>query len=261
MAHSQYKCQVQGQESFIDNMFVIFSQSYLINAVSKRATALGKNNTDNKLALMELGCYNGRVHHFLVQQMTVTQYTGVDVRKDYLDNSVVARRKDATLLCEDVTQGLSVPKNSQDMIISSEVLEHINAEKLPGVMQTLYDTLKPGGRVVLGFPMNTRATEFHNLEGEKGLGHVNFIVHENFIELCQELGFTYVKHDSSFSIRSSYRIPSSAKKDPVYLKLKATLGSPVARAIYLTLTEDDTGGCFYTFEKPVTDAVPPLEIE
>ena len=261
MAHSQYKCQVQGQESFIDNMFVIFSQSYLINAVSKRVAALGKNNTDNKLALMELGCYNGRVHHFLVQQMTVTQYTGVDVRKDYLDNSVVARRKDATLLCEDVTQGLSVPKNSQDMIISSEVLEHINAEKLPGVMQTLYDTLKPGGRVVLGFPMNTRATEFHNLEGEKGLGHVNFIVHENFIELCQELGFTYVKHDSSFSIRSSYRIPSSAKKDPVYLKLKATLGSPVARAIYLTLTEDDTGGCFYTFEKPDVDVVPPLELE
>ena len=89
MAHSQYKCQVQGQESFIDNMFVIFSQSYLISAVTKRVAALGKNNTDNKLNLMELGCYNGRVHHFLIQQMTVTQYTGVDVRKDYLDNSVV----------------------------------------------------------------------------------------------------------------------------------------------------------------------------
>lgn len=253
MAHSQYKCQVQGQESFIDNMFVIFSQSYLINSVTKRVAELKKNNTDNKLALMELGCYNGRVHHFLVQQMTVTQYTGVDVRKDYLDNSVVSRRKDATLLCEDVTQGLSVPKGSQDMIISSEVLEHINADKLPGVMQTLFETLKPGGRVVLGFPMNTRSTEFHNLEGEKNLGHVNFIVHEDFIDLCQSIGFKYIKHDSSFSIRSSYRIPSSAKKDPVYQKLKETLGSPVARAIYLTLTNDDTGGCFYTFERPEED--------
>jgi SAM-dependent methyltransferase len=250
MAHSQYKCQVQGQESFIDNMFVIFSQSYLINAVTKRVAALGKNNTDNKLNLMELGCYNGRVHHFLIQQMTVTQYTGVDVRKDYLDNSVVARRKDATLLCEDVTQGLSVPKGSQDMIISSEVLEHINADKLPGVIQTLYETLKPGGRMVLGFPMNTRATEFHNLEGEKNLGHVNFIVHEDFIDLCQQKGFKYVKHDSSYSIRSSYRLPSHVKKDPTYIKLKESLGSPVARAIFLTLTSDDTGGCFYTFEKP-----------
>jgi len=250
VAHSQYKCQVQGQESFIDNMFVIFSQSYLINAVTKRAAELGKNNTDNKLNLMELGCYNGRVHHFLIQQMTVTQYTGVDVRKDYLDSSVVARRKDAKLLCEDVTQGLSVPKGSQDMIISSEVLEHINADKLPGVIQTLFEALTPGGRMVLGFPMNTRATEFHSLEGEKNLGHVNFIVHEDFIDLCQQTGFKYVKHDSSYSIRSSYRLPNSVKKDPVYIKLKETLGSPVARAIFLTLTSDDTGGCFYTFEKP-----------
>lgn len=121
--------------------------------------------------------------------------------------------------------------------------------------------MKPGGRVVLGFPMNTRSTEFHNLEGEKNLGHVNFIVHEDFIDLCQSLGYKYVKHDSSFSIRSSYRIPSSARKDPVYIKLKETLGSPVARAIYLTLTNDDTGGCFYTFEKPKEDVIPPLEIE
>jgi len=242
-------------------MFVIFSQSYLINAVVKRVAELGKNNTDNKLALMELGCYNGRVHHFLIQQMTVTQYTGVDVRKDYLDNSVISRRKDAKLLCEDVTQGLSVPKGSQDMIISSEVLEHINADKLPGVMQTLFETLKPGGRVVLGFPMNTRATEFHSLEGEKNLGHVNFIVHEDFIDLCQEIGFKYVKHDSSYSIRSSYRLPAHVRKDPNYIKLKETLGSPVARAIFLTLTSDDTGGCFYTFEKPVEDAVDPLILE
>ena len=33
MSHSQYKCQVQGKESYIDNQFVIFSQSYLMNQV------------------------------------------------------------------------------------------------------------------------------------------------------------------------------------------------------------------------------------
>ena len=33
MTHSQYKCQVQGKESFIDNLFVVFSQSYLISQV------------------------------------------------------------------------------------------------------------------------------------------------------------------------------------------------------------------------------------
>ena len=28
-----YKCQIQGTESYIDNQFVIFSQSYLINSI------------------------------------------------------------------------------------------------------------------------------------------------------------------------------------------------------------------------------------
>ena len=35
MAHKQYKCQTQGKESYIDNQFVIFSQSYLITAIQK----------------------------------------------------------------------------------------------------------------------------------------------------------------------------------------------------------------------------------
>jgi SAM-dependent methyltransferase len=250
MSHTQYKCQVQGKESIIDNMFVIFSQSYLMNAVTKRVNELQCNNTNNKLALLELGCYNGRVHHFLIQQMIVTSYTGVDVRKDYLDHSIVASRKDATLLCEDVTQGLSVPDESQDMIISSEVLEHINADKLPGVIATLFSKIKPGGRMVIGFPMNTRQTEFHKLENETTLGHVNFIVHEDFIELCESLGFKYVNHDSSYTIRSSYRLPNTVRKDPAYIKLKDRLGSQVARAIFLTLSDDHTGGCLYTFDKP-----------
>jgi len=250
MSHTQYKCQVQGNESIIDNMFVIFSQSYLINAVQKRINELGFDNTGNKLRLLELGCYNGRVHHFLTQMMTITSYTGVDVRKDYIENSVVSRRKDASLLCEDVTVGLSIPDESQDMIISSEVLEHINADKLPGVIKTLYDKLAPGGRAILGFPMNTKETQFHKIENEVSLGHVNFIVHEDFIDLCESVGFKYVTHDSSYTIRSSYRLPLSVRKDPMYIKLKDRLGSQVARAIFLTLVDDHTGGCFYTLDKP-----------
>ena len=35
MSHSQYKCQLQDKESYIDNLFVIFSQSYLMNQVKE----------------------------------------------------------------------------------------------------------------------------------------------------------------------------------------------------------------------------------
>ena len=247
MSHSQYKCQVQGKESFIDNLFVVFSQSYLINQVQIYNKQKG-HTTKNRVKLLELGCYNGRVMHFMTQQMLFVDYIGVDVTQKYLAHSPVANRKDVTLLCEDVTKGLSVPDGSQDMIISSEVLEHINPEDLPGVMQTLYDKLKIGGRCCVAFPMNTKAKMFHNLEKEKGLGHVNFPVYQDFIALCQNIGFTLHHYDSGFTLKSSYRTPRYGK-DPLYDKLRDRLGSPVARAIWMSLDNNHTGGGYFTFDK------------
>ena len=246
MTHSQYKCQVQGKESFIDNLFVVFSQSYLINKVHEYHKEKGHDNK-NRVKLLELGCYNGRVMHFMTQQMLFVNYTGVDVTQKYLAHSPVQRRKDVTLLCEDVTKGLSVADGSQDMIISSEVLEHINPEDLPGVIQTLYDKLKLGGRICVAFPMNTKDKMYHNLEKEKGLGHVNFPVCEDFIELCENIGFTLNHYDSGFTLKSSYRVPNY--KDPLYKKIRDRLGSPVARAIWMTIDDGHTGGGYFTFDK------------
>ena len=246
MTHSQYKCQVQGKESFIDNLFVVFSQSYLINQVQEYHKENG-HTTKNRVNLLELGCYNGRVMHFMTQQMLFVNYTGVDVTQKYLAHSPVQKRKDVTLLCEDVTKGLSVPDGSQDMIISSEVLEHINPEDLPGVIQTLYNKVKKGGRICVAFPMNTKEKMYHDLAKEKGLGHVNFPVYDDFIELCENTGFTLHHYDSGFTLKSSYRVPNY--KDPLYKKLRNRLGSPVARAIWMTLDDNHTGGGYFTFDK------------
>jgi SAM-dependent methyltransferase len=246
MTHSQYKCQVQGKESFIDSLFVVFSQSYLINAVQQYCKLYG-HTSKNRPNVLELGCYTGRVMHFMTQQMLFVNYTGVDVRQKYLTFSPVKRRKDVTLLCEDVTQGLSVPDGSQDIIISSEVLEHLNAQDLPGVIKTLYAKLSFGGRLVISFPMNTRDKQFHKLEKEKNLGHVNFPVYEDFIILCENIGFTHIKYDSGFTLKSSYRIPSY--KDPLYKKIRDRVGSPVARAIWTIIDDNHTGGGYFTFDK------------
>ena len=246
MSHSQYKCQVQGKESYIDNLFVIFSQSYLMNQVKEYHKEKGHSNK-NRVKLLELGCYNGRVMQFMTQQMIFVNYTGIDVTQKYLAHSPVARRKDVTLLCEDVTQGLSVADGSQDMIISSEVLEHINPEELPGVIQTLYDKIKIGGRICVAFPINTRDKMYHDLSKEKGLGHVNFPVYEDFIKLCENTGFTFHHYDSGFSLKSSYRVPSY--KDPLYKKLRNRLGGPAARAVWMTIDDNHTGGGYFTFDK------------
>ena len=150
-----------------------------MNQVKEYHKEKGHSNK-NRVKLLELGCYNGRVMQYMVQQMIFVSYTGVDVTQKYLAQSPVQRRKDVTLLCEDVTKGLSVADGSQDMIISSEVLEHINPDDLPGVIQTLYNKIKTGGRICVAFPMNTREKMYHDLSKEKGRGHVNFPVYEDF---------------------------------------------------------------------------------
>ncbi len=250
MAHKQYKCQTQGKESYIDNQFVIFSQSYLIAAIQKFIK--GKTfpgNVKERPNVLELGCYNGRVMHFMTQLWTFVNYIGVDVRKDYLDTSLVAKRKDVTFLCEDVTKGLTVPDKSQDIIVSAEVLEHINASDLKGVMQTLYNKLRDGGRLVVCFPNNTKAKQFHFLEKEKNLGHVNFPVHEDFIKLAENIGFTHTHYDSGFSIKSKYTIPKHIKLTKEFQRIRNALGTNVARAYAMTVDPDHTGGGYYTFDK------------
>ena len=246
-----YKCQIQGKESFIDMQFVIFSQSYLINSIIDFNK--GKSFPSNKkgrINVLDLGCYNGRLMHFMTQLWTFVNYTGVDIRRDYLERSPVIKRSDVTLLCEDVTIGLSVPDESQNMIVSSEVMEHIHAEKLKDVLTHLYTKLAPEGRLVVSFPMNTKTQQFHFLEKEVNLGHVNFPIHQDFIDLAKSIGFTFVKFDSGFSLKSKYRIPKHIKNTPEFKRIRSMLGTQVARAYAMTVDPDHTGGGYYTFDKP-----------
>jgi len=251
MAHKQYKCQTQGNESYIDNQFIIFSQSYLLEKVRlfTKANAPFSQNNKQRPNVLELGCYNGRLMHFMTQLWTFVNYTGVDVRKDYLDTSMVAKRKDTTLLCEDVTKGLSVPDDSIDMIVSSEVIEHLNAADLPNVMQTLSNKLRRGGKMTIAFPMNTAEKLFHDLDKEKGLGHVNFPVHDQFIQLAESVGLMLESFDSGFSLKSSYRIPKHIRDSKEYKKIKDLLGSSVARCYAMTIDDEHTGGGYYNFVK------------
>lgn len=251
MAHNQYKCQTQGTESYIDSQFIIFSQSYLLESIRKFINEKGPfiQNNNQRANVLELGCYNGRLMHFMTQLWQFVNYTGVDVRKDYLDTSMVANRKDTTLLCEDVTKGLSVQDNSIDMIVSSEVIEHLNASDLPSVLQTLSNKLRIGGQLTIAFPMNTKENEFHSLENETNLGHVNFPVHDDFIQLAATAGLDLVKFDSGFSLKSSYRIPKHIKMSKEYQKIRDTLGSPIARCYAMVIDPDHTGGGYYNFIK------------
>ena len=141
---------------------------------------------------------------------------------------------------------------SQNIVVSSEVLEHIHADKLEDTMRELYRILAPGGRLVVAFPMNTKERQFHFLEKEVNLGHVNFPVHDDFIALAQSIGYQFVKFNSGFSLKSKYRIPKKIKMTKEFQRIRNMLGTHVARAYAMTVDDDHTGGGYYTFDKPAS---------
>lgn len=244
---TSYKCQTS-LDSFVDSMFIVFVQSYLVNAVQKFCSENNKTSKD-RARVLDIGCFNGRLFQFMVQQRTFVEYTGVDVRRDYIDSSPYGRRKDVTLLCEDVTEGLSVPRESIDIAVSSEVLEHIHDSHWPNVLKNIRNTLVPGGLFVVGFPMNTEEKTYHYPEKEKSLGHVNFPCHDSFKSLVESAGFEVVDFDSCYSLKSSYRIPKEVRESAGYKKIRSMCGSQVARAWAMTFESDHTGGGFYTLKK------------
>jgi SAM-dependent methyltransferase len=154
----------------------------------------------------------------------------------------------------DITNGLPFPDEHFDVVVSSEVFEHIESKNYPFIMSEIYRVLSPKGRAVLGFPMNTLNKQFHSVEKElKSLGHVDFPVHETFIDTGTNAGFDFINYDSSFATSSSWRIPKETKDSKEYKTLRRTLGAAVTRSIMMILSEDHTGGGFYTFDKPKND--------
>lgn len=242
------------KETFMDNTFVVFSQGYLIEQVAQWIKQVGaKKGYDGKNPppTLDVGCYNGRLWPFMKERFIFTDYTGIDYQQKYLDNAFVKEGRHFKLHQADITEGLKFDDEAFELVLSSEVFEHIEGHHYPDLMNEIYRVLRPGGRAILGFPMNTHDHEYHSVEKEgKRLGHVNFPVHDDFIKLGESVGFKLLKFDSSYTTSSSYRIPKETKLEKFYEKVKNALGSNIARAVTMIVTDDHTGGGFYTFVKP-----------
>lgn len=240
-------------QTLIDCQFIVFSQNYLVEAVRKWCVENGYDGK-NQPKLLDIGCYNGRLWTFMKSLFVFTEYYGIDYQQKYIDMAWTKQSDKFQLKQHDITSGLPYDDEMFDIMVSSEVFEHIEDHNYPYIMQELYRILRPGGRMVLGFPMNTKDTEFHTPEKEHKIGHVNFPVHEDFIDLGTNSGFNFIKYDTGYSTSSSWRIPKEIKNHPYYKALKDKLGGPVARCFATLIHDGHTGGGFYHFEKPLDDS-------
>lgn len=230
-----------------DSLFCALSVGYHVNVVHQINR---KKKSKDKLKVLEIGCFDGRFYEMLKEKWCFTDYSGVDYNPTFIGTKAMGDKRTQFLRCDITDNNLDgfVDDDSQDVIVCSEVLEHVECDEQYKVHDIFWSKLRPGGILSVSFPENTRDCEYHRLDKEQNLGHVHFPVHEDFIEQMEARGFELLKYNSGYTIKSCFG--RKKIKDPVYQQLHDNVGPMLARCIYMLYTKEHTGGGYYQFRKP-----------
>lgn len=197
--------------------------------------------------VLEMGCADMSLYSTFKSIRAYPNYIGVDIRRDYLLNSRYKSRVDALGLCADLMEPLPIKDASIAAVVISEVVEHLTHEQNMIALKEAYRILRPGGKLLVSSPFNTRSRQFHDLKKEKNLGHVFFWDVEQFEEDMSSIGFSSVDKKWGYSI-SSKILAAEVKKSlsPDVAKfledISAMYGSRVARALTLSAPGVVNGG-------------------
>lgn len=155
-----------------------------------------RRNVPAGSTVVELGCAGG------------VRYFGTRYRMIGCDLSIASLRKldgayDARLQA-DATHGLPLPDESVDAVVSSYFWEHIPPEIKPHVLAELNRILRPGGKLVFLYDVETQNPLIrHYKEIDRALydrlflegdGHVGYQRHREHVALFEEAGFRVVRH-------------------------------------------------------------------
>lgn len=120
-------------------------------------------------SVFENGCGLGS---YLMRLNTDTNFTvGLDVE---FERTLDAHQKSPRVLCG-VGEYLPFPANSFDLILSNEVLEHVQDDRQ--CVTEIVRSLKPGGRVVIFCPNRGYGFETHGIywRGQYHFGNIPFV--------------------------------------------------------------------------------------
>lgn len=133
---------------------------------------------------LEVGPGHGLFLYFASKQEQLKEITAWDVSKSSIAATKLAMKdlgvsKPVNLIEQDVLKAPPEP-NSFDGAVISEVLEHL--ENPAGALETLYASLKPGGRIFINVPINSPAPDHIYLWRST----------EEFVDFVKAIGFKIV---------------------------------------------------------------------
>jgi len=120
--------------------------------------------------ILDAGCGFGQYTYFMARSFPSASILAVDVKQDYLDDCRYFFNKVGINNCKfefaDLTK---IDFNEEfDLILSVDVMEHIEDDI--GVFRRFYNSLRPGGRVMINTPSNLGGSDAHSHEDESFIG-------------------------------------------------------------------------------------------
>lgn len=153
--------------------------------------ALGRIPRAERLAILDLGCGSGWMAPELARW---GQVTGVD-----FSATAILRARDrfgahaSFVLAESGSPTLGLPTGGFDVVISSDVIEHVPRPK--ALLRQAAEFLRPGGWLVLTTPNGSVWPEYEALFRGRLQPIENWIAPEPLVQLLSEAGFEVLLHE------------------------------------------------------------------
>jgi SAM-dependent methyltransferase len=103
---------------------------------------------DSNAAIAELGCGYGRLLHFF-RRLGYRNLQGVDISSYQVET---ARKIEQSVEQADVLDWLKSFSNRFDLLIALDLVEHLTREEALHFFELCFESIKPGGRLVLQTP-------------------------------------------------------------------------------------------------------------
>lgn len=104
---------------------------------------------DEEAKILDLGCGLGYFLYFL-KMMGYKNFEGIDLASDNI--KIVKEKITDKVFLEDAFEYLPKKKNFYDLIHARDVIEHIPKNKIIDFLKLIFQSLKPGGKLIIGTP-------------------------------------------------------------------------------------------------------------
>jgi 2-polyprenyl-3-methyl-5-hydroxy-6-metoxy-1,4-benzoquinol methylase len=180
------------------------------------------------MKVIEVGPGSGLYLDILAEQ--ADSVTAIDIELAYLEYIEPQKNKlsNLELVQDDITQS-KLEKNTYDLILCTEVIEHI--QNSPSALENMFDLLKPGGRLILSTPQRYSPLELTaKVAFLPGFIQLVRLIYGEAIEPTGHINLMTEKVMKSQLVNAGFKIERQFKSG-VYLPVLAECGGKLTLSI------------------------------